>query len=327
MHVPHQPSRHSRHNTRRFKRKVDQVQEDGHQSSLSGPHQRVSKHAEQRLVEKQRRRVILGQRHGEKPGLRHQRRDDARVQLSVYRVDPAVLLSPPPVSVSITNTAAISTCHSTHLRPVQREPVVRIRPGDARLFPSGALYEEQSGLDVRYHAPLLKSLKRPGLQLADARRRWRRRRRRHVVSRDAALARTPAMVRHGRRRRLEGGLILGELKTAREEGLDDALASLDGYEDEVGVVGGDEEDGYSRKREGGRQVHHARARIHASANDGEDGVRVFGDLDGPLEVPRQPLDGGLEDGLGPGAVADDGALDRRHADVEKAMLVAVAVDG
>ena len=97
------------------------------------------------------------------------------------------------------------------------------------------------------------------------------------------------------------------------------LFARDEYE--VGIVGGDEENGNSGQREGGSQLHDTARRIHTGADDGQDQVCVLGDGDAPGSVLGKGLDDGLEDILGPGAVADDGALDWRDANVKETVLI------
>jgi len=119
-------------------------------------------------------------------------------------------------------------------------------------------------------------------------------------------------------------VIVGENEAAGQEGLNNPVPVVGRDEHKVRVVGRDEEDGHSREGEWGGEVDDAGPGIHAGADDGENGVRVLGDgyIREVLGRSREgPSNRGLKDGLGPELVADDGALDRRNADVEKDMLV------
>ncbi len=141
-----------------------------------------------------------------------------------------------------------------------------------------------------------------------------------------------------------GVVVVREDHALGEEGLDDGLAVFGWDEDEVRVwervgvsavesgwgyrvglgtrtVRRDEEDRDISQRQRRRQLGHPRPGVHARAIYAEGGVRVLGDGDLPYLVLSQAFDGGLEDGLGPGRLADDGALDRRDAYVEEPMAV------
>lgn len=115
-------------------------------------------------------------------------------------------------------------------------------------------------------------------------------------------------------------VVVGQLEALGQQRLGDVGALLGRDEDEVGVVGGDEEDGDASQGQWRRQLHNTAGGIESGADYREDHVRVFRDGDGLGSLARQRLQDGLKHILGPGGVADKRALYGSDANVEEAML-------
>ena len=200
--------------------------------------------------------------------------------------------------------------------PTARGPGAVDVVGPCEHLPAGALDQLQVVVDARRDVALLEQVEGAGLELGEVgRRRGARRGARGGAGRPRAAAISRGVD--------ELRLVLGQLEALVVEGLDDIVALLGGDEDEVGVVGGDDEDGDASEGEGRGQLYDPSRGVEPGADDGEDQVVMLRKLDRLSGLLGQLADEGLEDVLGPGAVADDGHLDRGDADVEEAMLLAV----
>lgn len=192
-------------------------------------------------------------------------------------------------------------------RSARRRRVARKLLVDMGYFASGALHKVEALFDVRDDVAFSEKIKRSILEFRHGRRQGLTR----SGSRPRILVAPKPII----------GIVLRQLKTARQQSLRNGMLRLFRHEDKVGIIRGDEEDGDSGQRERRRQLHDSARGIHAGAYDGDDEVVVGGDGNGFRGGFRKAFYGGLDDVLGPGAVADDGALEGGHADVEEAMLV------
>lgn len=301
LHLRDELASHARDDTCRLEGEVLEIEEDGHEVSRHVAHHGIAKYSEMRLVQEQGRRVLLGQGHGEKPGLENKHGDQARVELGVDIVQPA-----PAVAVAVPATIS-------RVAPAGNRAPIRRGLGNLRVLPARADDQRQALLNIRHNVALPQCLKCPDLQLGDA----GGRRRRGRLAADACPANMVVVMGD------EGGVGLGELKATGQEGLLHRLAVLRRHQDEVRVVRGDEEDGDACKGKRRRQLHDTSASVHSGTLHRQDEVAVLGDGDGARGILGQLLDDRLKDLGGPVGVAHDRALDRGDADVEEPMLVVV----
>lgn len=112
-----------------------------------------------------------------------------------------------------------------------------------------------------------------------------------------------------------------ELEPPRAERGRDGTKVASGRQDKVRVVGRDEEDWDAGHGEGRRKLDDAAADVCPHRLNAQDDISVARHGDEFRLLRGKPADGRLEDRSCPVGVADDRALERRHADVEERVPV------
>lgn len=277
-------------------------------AALSVANDGVAKQGQKCLVNQERGRVILGEGDGYESGMRDEGGDDARVQPRVESVYPVGDDGVAATAGCVMVTAVASTSSTI-------DAVV----SDRGQLATGALDEFKVVIDAWRDIAFPEQVKGACLKLvASGGRRLARGcgrccRARRVMGRDGA----------GELR----GVVGEELEAVGIESLDDVGALLFRGENEVRVVGGDEENGDAGLGEGRGELEDAAGGVESSADDGEDGVLGGGKLNGAGGLAGQGAQDGLEDVVGPGAAANDRGLEGGDADVEEALVRRGVVEG
>lgn len=173
---------------------------------------RVSKEREEGFVEEERRAFFEGDGEGEEGGLVEQRRDDGDVETRVEFIEGGRGMDT--ISITVRNWSILDFAVAT-----------------------GTLDKVESRLHERFHISPLEMLEGAGLEFGDVgggRSGW-----------GVGIGTRASGVRCWGWDDV-GGFFFGEFETAGEKGLADFVTVFGGDEDEIRVVGCDEEDGHTR---------------------------------------------------------------------------------